>query len=126
MNSYVIIHRKGDDAKVERVFADGARVLLSEPPVGKVAGAEGGYWQLSESNGLIGPDAVRRKAEKLDAKLGVPIDYVPVGRGRWKAGFKSKTEKRAWLTAHKRVDFDAGYRDPCPGDFRGQVPQEFE
>jgi len=91
----------------------------------KVRG-EGGAWQLSESNGIVGNDETLRSAKELDARLGAPIDYVAAGRGRWKAKFDSREQKNHWLKVHKRVDPDAGYSDPAPGDFRGKFPGEFE
>lgn len=125
MNDSYIWIEKG---RAERRFADGRRVPLDGVPVSKQYGPGGGYWQLSSSNGLMATQRELARAKRLDAKLGVPIDYVPVksrgGRTIYRAGFESRAQKRAWLKAHRRVDFDAGYRDPAPGDFRGTVPQE--
>ncbi|MHC4235086.1 MAG: hypothetical protein ACYSUQ_08215 [Planctomycetota bacterium] len=128
MSSYIWIERNDQGERtVERRHADGRVELLSGPPRMRKHGAEGGYWQLSTSNGVVGPGALR-KAQELDAKLGVPIDYVATetrnGRTAYKAAFTSAAEKRNWLKKHKRVDFDAGFRDPAPGDFRDQFPME--
>jgi hypothetical protein len=75
---------------------------------------EHGYWQLSTSCGV--PLRQLRQAQKVDAELGVSIDYVKRGPVAL-AGFRSPSEKRAWLRRHRWVDHDACYRDPCPGDF---------
>ena len=87
------------------------------------SGSDGQYWQLSTSNGCLTSDVA--KMREMDRAVGAPqIDYVETKAGICKAGFTGSGQKRRWLKAHKRVDSDAGYSDPCPGDFKSQVPQE--
>ena len=124
------IDRRNGETNVRLVdYATG--LVVSEAPR-RERGAKA--HQFSSSNGIAGTMAVKRAAEKLDAELGVPIRYVPTHRSTnrdgaptfaWRAEFNTRSEKNNWLRAHKRYDADAGYRDPCPGDFRGSVPPEF-
>ena len=87
------------------------------------SGSKGSYWQLSTSNGCLASDVA--KMQEMDRAVGAPqIDYVEVKPGICKAGFAGKGQKNRWLTAHKRVDSDAGYSDPVTGDFKSQVPAE--
>ena len=104
------IERKAGKTKVTRVdLATGKHLPLKR--VKKPRAGCGGYWQRSVSCGV--PQHQVRAAKKLDTELGVSIDYDPSGR----ACFTSPTNKRAWMRAHRYVDHDAGYKDPCPGDF---------
>lgn len=93
---------------------------------------------LSASNGVMGTEAHLRAAMAQDAALGVDgcVRYIQSSSSRsnrtgeavgtWHAEFQSKADRNRWLRAHKRVDCDAGWHDPCPGDFRGSTPHEFE
>lgn len=119
----------GTEVVIRYDFEAGTEEVLQAPPRNrKETTGKRGYWQLSESNGIIGSKKTVKKAAALDAQLGVGsrVDYVQTGPNAWKAGFRNKADKKAWLKAHKRVDLDAGYSDPAPGDFRGNVPNEFE
>lgn len=128
--SYFMRHKKADGTVVETARLATGAVIEKKQRCTKGGRTQGGYWQLSQSNGILGTDADLRKAVAMDRQLGVTIDYVKKktrnGRSVWLAAFDSATQKRAWLKAHKRFDLDAGFRDPCPGDFRGQCPPEFE
>lgn len=105
-----------------RCFNDGTRVVLTERPRLTTVGPGNGAWQISQSNGFVGTMKEYKKAMEVDHNLGVPIEYLPV-RGRngntaYNAVFADRLQKRRWLKAHKRVDHDACYGDPAPGDFR--------
>src|SRR3990172_6329404 len=63
-----------------------------------------GYWQRSMSCG-VAPHQIA-DAKKVDAQLGVAVDYDSKGR----ACFTDAAHKRRWLKAHQWVDHDAGYR----------------
>jgi hypothetical protein len=105
-------------------FATGKKEVLSKRTSGRNAEAH----QLSRSNGIVGTQATLDAAKKRDAELGVSIDYVQTHSkvnargekvGAWRAEFNGRSHKNSWLRAHKRVDRDASYGDPCPGDFGG-------
>lgn len=125
----VWIERKNGVKTVTRVDYDsGKKSVLMKHVVGKEP-----QRQLSRSNGIVGTEATLRAAMKRDAVLGVSINYVKthekigpngVKKCAWRAEFGRRSEKNQWLRAHQRVDLDAGYRDPCPGDFRGNYPVE--
>lgn len=111
----------GTEEVVRYDFEAGTAELLSEPPPAAKTRHN------SQSNGIVGgPDALAR-AKAMDQKLGVAdrIRYVPRGAGRYDAKFNNMTDRRAWLRAHKRIDFDAGYGDAAPGDYRRNTPPEF-
>jgi hypothetical protein len=118
-------HRKDGTTHVERRGLAGNE-SVAPPKRTRGRASQDGYWQKSSTNGVCGGEAIKRRAMALDAQLGVPIAYETTGCGTYLACFKDGPQKRAWLKAHKRVDLDAGYRDPCPGDFRGQYPMEGE
>ena len=110
-----IEHKRNGTKLVTRKNYDTGQVdVLSDGVVKQVSSGREGYWQLSVSNGV--PSRQLQKAKRIDHELGVPIDYVQKGPMAM-AAFTSASQKRKWLRAHKRVDMDAGYRDPCPGDF---------
>jgi len=124
-----------DDQTIPLAIYDGVGVKLTQgiefkgdvPSVIGIAGchsgAKGSYWQLSTSNGCLASDV--EKMQEMDRAVGAPqIDYVEVKPGICKAGFTGEPQKNEWLTRHKRVDADAGYSGPCPGDFKSQVPEE--
>lgn len=83
---------------------------------------------VSYSNGVIGGKSALDAAVAMDVKLGVAdkIAYRPIGNGAYAAVFSSAKEKAKWMKAHKRVDTNGGYGDPCPGDFRRNTPGEFD
>ena len=121
-------------SKPKFVIRGGKRLYPALYSQRKHSGA-GSKYQYSESNGFIGTEADLRKHMAMDAKLGVQIRYVKAkerisrtGRkmAAYKAVFEGRPEKQRWLKAHKRVDFDAGYGDPVPGDFRKNTPPEFD
>ena len=123
-DSYIIVERRGGDVKVTR-WSGGDKSVLSgaqRNPRRAVSPIE------SVSNGVCGGKAVLANAKAMDTKLGVAdrIDYQPVGSGAYKAVFKNAADRSAWLRAHKRVDHNAGYSEPCPGDFRNMYAGEFE
>ena len=110
-------------------FATGKKEVLSKRTSGRNAEAH----QLSQANGIVGTQATLDAAKKRDAELGVSIRYVPThekinARGErvcaWRAEFNGRSHKNRWLRAHKRVDRDAGFSDPAPGDFVGRYEQE--
>lgn len=113
------------NGRAERRYVDGRCEPLTRSPRQVRYGRRDGVWQRSMANGVIGTAETLRKARALDQKLGVPIEYHAERPGVWSAEFQDRAEKRRWLRAHRRVDMDAGYRDPAPGDFRGQYPPEF-
>ena len=123
------IERRNGTTTVTAVdYESGKRQRLSRHVVGKEP-----QRQLSKSNGLVGTAATLRAQQKLDAQLGVPINYVETHRKvnkfgntvcAWRAEFNDRAHKNQWLRAHKRVDLDASYGDPTPGDFAGRYPQE--
>jgi hypothetical protein len=101
--------------------------------VGRYVAGKEPQRQLSRSNGIVGTLATLRAAQKRDAELGVSINYVKThekvgadGKKRcaWRAEFDSRSHKNNWLRKNERVDFDAGYSDPCPGDFADRYPHE--
>ena len=104
------IERKGGRTKVTRVdLATGKQLPLKHAK--RTRAANNGYWQRSVSCGV--PLHQVNDAKKLDNELGVSIDYDKMGR----ACFDDAPDKRSWMRAHHYVDHDAGYKDPCPGDF---------
>lgn len=132
--SYVIIERRNGDVKVTRRGDDGkAQVLADIPHRSRKANAR----TVSGSNGFIGDARVLADMKRLDAELGVgdKVKYIethashtPDGRrvAAFRAEFDSRPDRKNWLRAHKRVDYDASYSDPTPGDFSGKAPREFE
>lgn len=108
---YWVEHRKGEKTITRVNYETGERQVVSEVKRRNVKPGDGGYWQRSISNGV--PLHQVEAAKKLDAELGVPIDYDERGR----ACFKDRSEKRKWCEKHHVVDHDAGYRDFAPGDF---------
>ena len=82
---------------------------------------------VSLSNGICGGRAALAEAKEMDRRLGVSdkIEYRPMGNGAYAAVFANPKDKNAWMRANRRVDFNAGYGDPCPGDFRNKYPQEY-
>jgi len=82
-----------------------------------ISPSDGNYYQVSSSNGV--PTHQVEKAKAVDRQLGVPITYLQNGPLSY-AAFENRSQKNKWLRAHKRVDLDAGYSDPSPGDFAGR------
>jgi hypothetical protein len=122
------ITRRGGETDVRVVdYKTGAVLADTGSRAKQIGSGAGGYWQLSESNGVVGK-ASKRKAEKLDAQLGVGgrVNYVEVAPQVYRAGFGSAVDKNAWLRAHKRYDLDAGYSSPAPGTWQNSMPREFE
>lgn len=109
------VHRKADGTTEVELVDYGTGKVMKSPPRQRTRAGQQGYWQLSISNAV--PLHQVEKAKRIDAELGVSIDYVKKGHAAL-AAFNSPTEKRRWLRAHRRVDHDACYKDPCPGDFR--------
>ena len=127
LGTYVWVERRADGTVVVERRGDVQETLGKAPRI-KRHGRSGGAWQYSKSNGIIGTQADLKKQMAADAAAGVSINYrqthAKVNRkgqkvGAWVAEFGDKYEKARWLKAHHRVDFDAGYGDPCPGDFGG-------
>ena len=88
-------------------------VAAQQAGVGGVKNHAGGVWQRSLSNGCL-PHTIPRRMEE-DARVGAPaIEY---DRKTGHALFEGPGQKNNWLRAHKRVDYDAGYNAPVPGDF---------
>ena len=115
-------HRADGSIKTERRHTNGRVEVLSHVRCVDTTNKQGGYWQRSTANGVVPHRGAIKRAMAADAKVGAPaIDYDKQGR----ACFTSSVQKRQWMRAHKRVDLDAGYKDPCPGDFRDQYPPEF-
>ena len=115
---------KTGDKRVTRVdYATGKRDVLYDSPKPMV---ERGV--KSASNGVIGGKKALAEAKALDAKLGVSdkIEYRPMGNGAYVANYDSIGNYDKWMFAHKRVNHDAGCGTPCPGDFKGQFPGEFD
>ena len=110
------IHKKADGTITSRVVDMSTGKLVKNQRRQRSQPGEQGYWQLSMSN-AVGVEQ-EAQARKIDAALGVPIDYVKKGDTAL-AAFDSRPQKQKWLRAHKRVDHDAGYGDPAPGDFGG-------
>jgi hypothetical protein len=122
--SYLWIeHRKDGTTHVERRGLTGNEVAVP-PKRTRGRAAVNGCWQESDTNGFVGDQRTKAQIVALDATLGVPIEYREVAPNVYRARFDDPAHKRKWLRAHKRVDLDAGYRDPCPGDFRGQYLME--
>lgn len=124
--SYLWVERRADGTTlVERRGLSKAEVAKAPRQV--KYGPSGGYWQLSATNGIIGKDALA-KQRAIEAQHGADglVDYVEVRPGVYKAGFLSKRDKNNWLRRMKRFDADACYDAPAPGDFRGNMPPEFE
>lgn len=117
--SYVFIHRKRDGStEITRTHDDGRKELLAqEPPPGCPRG------HLSTSNGIVGGPAAKRIHEKLDAELGIRdcVEYVPIGHGAYKAKYEDIHNFDRWMRGRRRVNHDAGYGTPAPGDFAGKV-----
>lgn len=105
--------RDGSVRTYRKDYATGKIVALGRQ-ARRPHAAEGGQWQLSTSCGV--PIKQLARAQEVDHELGCSIDYVKRGPFAY-AAFKDAPEKRKWLRKHKWVDHDAGYRDPCPGDF---------
>jgi len=75
-----------------------------------------GCGRESLSNG-VHPKQIPQ-AKKLDAAVGAPYtDYNPETGD---AIFRDADHERNFFQAHQRVNRNAGYRDPCPGDFAGR------
>ena len=99
------------------------------PDYGVTVAMGGEKYHRSLSNGVVGGPEALRKAQAMDAKLGVAdkIRYVEIAPGAYEARFKLGTDNQAeWMKAHKRVDHNAPCGIPCPGDFRRNVPGEFD
>jgi hypothetical protein len=110
-------------------YTTGKKEVLSRRTSGRNAEAR----QLSQANGIVGTQATLDAARKRDAELGVSINYVKTHEKRnargekvcaWRAEFTGRSNKNRWLRAHQRVDYDASYGDPTPGDFAGRYEQE--
>ena len=114
--------RDGTEEVLRYDFEAGTVEQLSGPPPAHKIRHD------SMSNGIVGGKRALARAKAMDAKLGVDdmIRYVPRGGGRYDARFNSTANRRSWLRAHGRVDYDAGYGDPKPGDFSRNCPPEFE
>ena len=112
----LITTKRGKDGVKRRFVTDMATgkivelVSRSRP----IEPSDGNYYQISSSNGV--PTHQLAKAKFIDRQLGVPITYLTDGALSY-AAFDNKSQKNRWLRAHKRVDHDAGYSDPAPGDF---------
>lgn len=131
--SYIIVERRNGQTTVTRRFVGGGSEVLKEPPKrGKKAKAR----TISDSNGILGTEQVLNKAKALDAELGVSdgVRYIETiashnrdgeRTAAYKIEFEDRGTRKKWLKAHKRYDADAGYGDPCPGDFRKNTPPEF-
>jgi hypothetical protein len=121
----IVVMRESRNGKVTVTRTDyttGKKQTLGRYVVGKEP-----QRQLSRSNGIVGTQRELRAAMKRDAELGVSINYVKTHEktntfGKkvctWRAEFNDRAHKNHWLRAHERVDLDAGFSDPCPGDFR--------
>jgi hypothetical protein len=131
--SYVIVERRGGDVKVTRCEGGKKTVLADVPHSPRRAQTR----TLSQSNGFIGDEKVRRKMLRMDAELGVRdcVNYIEThashtaaGKrvGAYRAEFATRADRNKWLRAHKRFDADASFGDPCPGDFRNKYPSEFQ
>lgn len=125
------IDRRGGECNVRLVDYKTGEVIASSAMVRAASSP-----QMSRSNGIVGTKYTLKKAQKLDAELGVAdaVRYVKTHetlnrRGHcvaaYAAEFASRADKNRWLRAHKRVDLDAGYGDPSPGTFRDRMPHEF-
>jgi len=92
-------------------YVTGERNVVSGPERRNAKPGSGGYWLQSTSCGV--PRQQVAKAKRLDATMGVSIDYDEKGR----ACFKTKSEYLKWSKAHHNVNHDAGYREFAPGHF---------
>lgn len=88
--------------------------VVAQPSV-KLRGGDRGA-RRSLSNG-VHPKQIPQ-AKRLDAIVGAP--YTEYDSVTGDALFSSAQHERDWLKAHQRVNRNAGYRDPCPGDFAGK------
>lgn len=120
----VWIERRDGMKTVTRVDyeADTVEVLSASPKASIKRGVR------SISNGVAGGPKVLADAKALDARLGVSdlIEYCPTGKGGYEAVYKSVGDFDRWMRKHKRVNRHAGCGTPCPGDFKGQIPGEFD
>lgn len=100
----------------------------------RIKGRNAEAHQLSMSNGIVGTEAMLKAQMAIDAKLGVPINYVKTHErvnykgekvAAYRAEFFGRSHKNRWLRAHGRFDADAGYGDPAPGYTHGKYQQEF-
>lgn len=132
--SYIIVERRNGEVTVTRRIVGGGTEVLQSPPKVTKYGRSNGAWQHSRANGFVGDEKTLKKMMKLDAQLGVPINYRKTHEatsargnrnGAYVAEFTDRAQKRNWLKAHKRYDLDAGYRDPTPGTWQKSTPPEF-
>ncbi len=115
----LITTKRGKDGVKRRFVTDMAtgEIVECASRSRPVAPSDGNYYQISSSNGV--PTHQVAQAKAVDRQLGVPITYLTDGPISY-AAFDDKSQKNRWLRAHKRVDHDAGYSEPAPGDFVGR------
>jgi hypothetical protein len=115
----LITTKRGKDGVKRRFVTDLATGKIVEGGTRSRAltPSDGDYYQISSSNGV--PAHQVEQAKAVDRQLGVPITYLQDGPIAY-AAFDDRSQKNKWLRAHRRVDHDAGYSEPAPGDFAGR------
>lgn len=123
-DSVVWIERGKKGTTVTRVdYRANRSTVLSKPEKPSIKRG-----MVSFSNGVVGGASALTDAMAKDRALGVAdcIEYKPFGAGGYSANYSDVSSFDRWMHAHKRVNHNAGCGTPCPGDFRGQVPKEYE
>lgn len=115
-------HVFGEHGKPDQYFLDGKEVTRAEYdaafPDKPIGGSAPCFFKPIVSDALaVHPRQVKEATEDARRK-GVPTDFQPDGRPI----FRTRQHRSEYLRRYGFYDRQAGYGDPAPGSFKGDLP----